>query len=125
MNRRSQIIKWYFNSWLEKDISVLDDVFESNAVYIESFGPAYRNLSDIKNWFSDWNAKYNVIRWDIRNFFHDGDTCICEWYFECDCNEVEGFDGVSVIVFNDKNKIVSLKEFQCKTPNYFPYENRS
>ncbi len=47
---------------------------------------------------------------------------VAEWYFECDYNhEIGGFDGVSIIEFNDDMKIVNLKEFQSKAEHYFPY----
>ncbi len=36
---------------------------------------------------------------------------VAEWYFECDYNhEIGGFDGVSIIEFNDDMKIVNLKK---------------
>ena len=37
--------------------------------------------------------------------------------------EEGGFDGVSLIEFDNAGKIVSLKEFQSKAEHIFPYEN--
>ena len=35
----------------------------------------------------------------------------------------EEFDGVSLVEWNDENKIISLKEFVCNINNYDPYNN--
>lgn len=95
---RESIIKNCFNSWIIKDISMFRNSFADNAVYIESCGPAYRNIVHIETWFRDWNVNNSVLVWDIISFFHSEDICICEWYFECKCNvNVDGFNGVSVI----------------------------
>lgn len=122
MKVREKIVEGYFRSWLTKDISVLEKTFAINAVYIESWGPAYDNLIDIGKWFKDWNDHNNVLQWDIKQFLHQGNTCVCVWYFQCECGgNVDGFDGVSIIDFDDNNKIILLREFQSKTPNYYPY----
>ncbi len=34
---------------------------------------------------------------------------------------IDGFDGVSIIEFNDDNKIASVKEFQSKHEHEYPY----
>ena len=69
-----------------------------------------------------WNKSGRVLKWDIKNFIHQGMFTVAEWYFECDYNhEIGGFDGVSIIEFNDDMKIVNLKEFQSKAEHYFPY----
>ncbi|MDE7307882.1 MAG: hypothetical protein K2N61_04335 [Lachnospiraceae bacterium] len=50
-----------------------------------------------------------------------------EWYFKNTVNggKVEEFDGMSLIVWNEQNKICSLKEFGCNINNYDPYQNGS
>ena len=124
MVKRELAIKNCFHSWIIKDISIFRSVFADNAVYIESWGPAYRNIKQITAWFTDWNRENYVLKWDIKEFFHIDDTCICEWYFECKCDgNVDGFNGVSIITFDEQDKIVLLKEFQSKTPNNYPYGN--
>jgi len=63
------------------------------------------------------------LEWNIKKFFHIEDTCICEWYFKCECGgNIDGFNGVSIITFDEDDKIVLLKEFQSKTPNNYPYD---
>jgi len=120
---RERIIAGYFNSWIAKDSAILEKTFSPNVTYIESWGPAYKNKSQILTWFKDWNRENTVLEWSIKTFYHSGNECICEWYFECECDgNVDGFNGVSVITFNDKNEIILLKEFQSKTPNVYPYD---
>jgi len=123
LDKRELVIKNCFNSWIIKDVSAFRDSFDDNAVYIESWGPAYRNKDHIITWFIDWNKENRVLEWNIKEFFHAKNICICEWYFNCECDGViDGFNGVSVITFNEENKIVLLKEFQSKSPNNYPYE---
>ena len=123
MNIRENIITDYFNSWVQKDASILDETFSPNVIYIESWGPAYKGIEQVKAWFTGWNKENTVIAWDIKEFLHDGSTSICEWYFKCDCDgNIDGFNGVSIIVFDKSNKIELLKEFQSKIPNNYPYE---
>ncbi|MCL2386841.1 MAG: nuclear transport factor 2 family protein [Defluviitaleaceae bacterium] len=123
MKRREKIITDYFTSWVRKDSAVIENIFSLEAVYIESWRPAYRNLAEIKKWFSEWNENNTVLQWDIIGFLHQGDICVCEWYFKCECdNNISGFNGVSIVEFDINEKIISLKEFQSKHPNYYPYE---
>ncbi|PLT10637.1 hypothetical protein CYJ79_09280, partial [Lactobacillus crispatus] len=35
--------------------------------------------------------------------------------------KISEFDGVSIIDFNDQNKIISVKEYQSKSQHYYPY----
>ena len=123
METREIIVTNYFKSWLTKDASVLEKTFAIDAVYIESWGPAYKSLHHIQKWFTKWNKHNVVLQWSIKRFFHQGNVCVCEWYFQCDCRgKVSDFDGVSLIEFDKNNKISMLKEFQSKIPNRYPYE---
>ena len=119
---RERVITGYFNSWIDKDSSVVEDTFSSDAVYVESWGPAYRGKAHILAWFADWNKENTVLDWSIKAFYHTDNESICEWYFKCNCGgNVDGFNGVSVIEFDNNGKITLLKEFQSKFPNYYPY----
>ncbi|MCL2856450.1 MAG: nuclear transport factor 2 family protein [Oscillospiraceae bacterium] len=122
MESREQTIRDCLGSWVAKDAALLGDCFAFDAIYVESWGPAYRNLEQIMAWFTDWNKENHVLKWNIKQFLHVGDTCVCEWYFEYNCGgNIDGFNGVSLITFDDLGKIVLLKEFQSKTPNHYPY----
>lgn len=121
MEYREIIIKEYFDSWIRKDDSVLEMVFAINAKYIESYGPAYDGLIQIQKWFKDWQEQGSVLIWNINKFVHSGEDCVCDWYFQCEYDgKVDGFNGVSWIKFNDENKIIEIREYQSKLPNYFP-----
>ena len=123
MNKREQIIKNYFQSWLEKNDVILAATFDTEIIYCECYGPEYQGLYSVKRWFKDWNKQGTVIEWDIKQFVHQASMTVVEWYFKC---EYEGnigeFDGVSMIEFNDDNYIICLKEFQSKIPHYYPYK---
>lgn len=123
MENRETIITEYFNSWINRDSSVLDKVFVADARYIECYGPAYEGLVQIQRWFKDWHEHGGcALTWKIDKFVHSGEYSICDWYFECEYDgKIDGFNGVSWIKFNDENKIIELKEYQSKVPNYFPY----
>lgn len=122
---REQIIRGYFRSWLLQDGSKLGDYFSDNIIYTECYGPRYCGLAQLRRWFSDWNQSGKVLKWDIKQFIHQGNISVVEWYFEClyDANQ-DGFDGVSIVLFDSDNKITTLKEFQSKAQHHFPYEQR-
>jgi len=123
MNKREKIIDEVFTSWLKKDIEAFLKHFSQEVLYIESWGPAYNNKEQIKSWFTDWNKNSTVLEWNIKEFFHIGEVCLCEWYFKCESNgDIIDFDGVSVVKFDENDAIVYLKEYQSKVPNYYPYE---
>jgi hypothetical protein len=124
MNIREQIIKKYFKSWLENNCSVLKDIFDLNVTYSECYGPEYHGIDTVTTWFKEWNKRGKVLAWDIKQFIHQGNITVVEWYFKCRYDgEIEEFDGVSLIESNGDNYIVSLKEFQSKIPHYYPYSN--
>ncbi|QTL97868.1 nuclear transport factor 2 family protein [Iocasia frigidifontis] len=122
MIKKEECIKRYFNMWLSKDGSCLNEIFEFNVVYSECYGPEYRGIRQIIQWFDDWNERGTVIRWDIKQFIHQMNQTAVEWYFECEfAGQISRFDGVSIIVFNDNGKIIDIKEFQSKAEHEFPY----
>jgi SnoaL-like polyketide cyclase. len=123
MGIRKEIIKKYFNAWVQNDVSELEDIFDVNVVYTECYGPEYHGIKQILQWFSDWQRKGKVIEWNIRHFICEDDKVVVEWYFQCNYeNNIDGFDGVSIITFNKENKIITLKEFQSKATHVYPYE---
>ncbi|WNS45019.1 nuclear transport factor 2 family protein [Paenibacillus sp. MMS20-IR301] len=122
MKEREQIIADYFESWIYKNKPVLAKTFAPDIIYTECYGPEYHGLAAIEQWFDDWNTKGTVLCWEIKQFIHQGSSTAVEWYFQCEYeSEIGDFDGVSLIEFNAGNRIVRLKEFQSKTPHYYPY----
>lgn len=84
-----------------------------------------KNVETVKYWFEEWNTRGKVIVWDIKQFFHKENQTIVEWHFKDNMSngDIEEFDGISLIVWNENNKIKLLKEFGCNINNYNPYQN--
>lgn len=122
VEREIKIREW-FDMWIENRSEGIENIFEENAVYIESWGPKYEGISAIRHWFEEWNTRGRVNVWDIKQFFHKENQTIVEWYF---CNKMnygkeEKFDGLSLIEWKN-DKICFLKEYGCNINNYNPYE---
>lgn len=121
MNKK-QIIRDYFQAWLKPNIEVIKSIFDKNATYSECYGPIYRNKKEIISWFEKWNKQGKVIAWPIEKILINENTCIVEWHFKCNYQKkISEFDGVSIIDFNDQNKIILVKEYQSKSQHYYPY----
>ena len=123
MNEREEIIRLWFDMWLQKKDLGISEMFADNSVYIESWGPEYHGSAKIKLWFDEWNTRGKVLVWDIKQFFHKENQTIVEWYFKNKMNNgnIEEFDGISLIVWTENNKIMELKEFGCNLNTYNPY----
>lgn len=120
---KADIIKKYFQAWINKDIQSVKQIFSENALYSECYGPEYHGLLQILKWFEDWNNRGQVLEWTIKRTFEQNQTLIAEWYFKCDYDGVvDGFDGVTIADFDDDMKIYKLCEFQSKAEHYYPYE---
>ena len=118
-----ETIKRYLKTWLDRDASVLDEVFSDDAVYTECYGPQYHGLKQIHQWFKDWNKTGTVLEWAIRRMIEKDNMIVVEWYFKCDCNShVSGFDGVTIAEFDDDKKIKRLSEYQSKADHVYPYD---
>jgi len=115
MNNRELIIKQYFESWIKKDISIIEKYFSENIKYVECYGPEYNGIDQIRQWFNNWNNGNSVLKWDIKRFIENKNIMAVEWFFECEYNrEMISFDGVSIIEFDEDGKITGVKEFQAK-----------
>ena len=115
-------VRGYFQAWLEHDLEAVKEIFAENVVYSECYGPEYRGLSQIIRWFTEWNERGRVLEWRIKRALQENKTLVAEWYFQCRYEGViDGFDGVSIVDFDDEMKIVKLREFQSKAEHYFPY----
>lgn len=122
---RSEIIGQYFRSWIAKDRSVIDTHFSATIEYVECYGPVYRGLAQMRQWFDDWNEKGSVLEWRIDRVSAVDRRCFVEWFFRCDYEGSIGqFDGVSVIEFDAENKISLIKEYQSKHEHHLPYGGR-
>lgn len=45
--QNEDIIKCYFQSWIDKDITVISQVFSEEIIYSECYGPEYQGLSQV------------------------------------------------------------------------------
>ncbi|MFI3213415.1 MAG: nuclear transport factor 2 family protein [Eubacteriales bacterium] len=120
--KKEQIIKEYFRMWVERDFSKIADIFNENIYYSECYGPEYFHLSEIYLWIEDMLKKQKVLEWTIKQFIHSEDTTTVEWFFKEQQGEIiNGFDGVSLIQFNEDGKISIIKEFESKAEHIAPY----
>lgn len=120
--RESKIRQW-FSMWLCKQDTGIEELFAPGAVYIESWGPEYHGNIKIKLWFDEWNSRGTVERWDIRQYFHKEDQTMVEWVFRCAMTDgnIQSFDGLSLIRWNEAGQICFLQEFGCNENRYDPY----
>jgi len=125
MKKREKIIRLWFDMWLQQKDLGIDNIFEENIIYIESWSPRYENRETVKHWFNEWNTRGKVLNWNIKQFFHKDNQTIVEWYFKNIMNggKIEEFDGISLIKWSNNNKIEFLKEFSCNINNYNPYKD--
>lgn len=114
-------IREYFSCWIENTPATLEKIFSDDIIYSECYGPEYRGIGQVKQWFEDWNKKGRVLEWTIKSFLHQGNRTAVEWYFRCDYDGEAGFDGMSLMEFAEDGRIRSLKEFQSKAEHEFPY----
>ena len=120
--KMEQIIKRYFDCWLNNDANDLSDIFAENIVYCECYGAEYHGLKEIIQWFQDWNQRGKVIQWDIKQIMCVEHKAIVEWYFACVYDqESSQFDGVTIAEFDENHKIANLKEFESKHEHFYPY----
>ena len=56
-----EIIRKYFQCWLDKDIDTVKGIFIDDIIYSECYGPVYKGIGQIIRWFEDWNQKGTVI----------------------------------------------------------------
>ena len=52
--KREQIIQLWFDMWLKAVDLGISDIFSTDAVYTESWGPEYRGAAAIRHWFEEW-----------------------------------------------------------------------
>lgn len=122
MRERERLIAAYFAGWLHGDAGCLDECFAPEIVYGESDGAEYRGLVQLKRWFAGWQPHGAVLAWDIRRYVHQQDTTAVEWFFACRYDGVvSAFDGVSMVDFDSRGKIIQLREFAAQAERRFPF----
>lgn len=125
MRERESAVRLWFEMWLRRQDLGIDAVFAEDVVYTESWGPEYKGRAAVKHWFREWNARGQVVVWEIKQFFHRDSQTVVEWHFKDEMADggTDEFDGVSLIVWAPDGRIQSLKEFGCNTDRYDPYRD--
>ena len=128
MNEREKIIRLWFDMWIKKADLGIDNIFTDDVVYTESWSPKYENRKTVKHWFDEWNTRGSVLVWEIKQFFHQGNQTIVEWYFKSKMNNgnVEEFDGMEIGYSADRRKRQSASQKERKTdvPSFIQYSAR-
>ena len=122
---REQKIQQWFSMWLTRTDTGIEQIFSEDALYVESWGPQYRDAGEIKRWFEEWNTRGKVLEWNILQYFHRENQTVVRWYFKNQMQDgkQEAFDGMSLIEWNPQGQICFLQEFGCNENRYDPYEN--
>ena len=131
MNRESaeRLIRQYFQSWLEQDLTLFLSTLSPNIKVLECYGPVYRGTEEVRQWFADWHTKDGkgkVTRWEIFKILYDETQNIAavEWDFECIyAGDLGSFLGASLFHF-DQTRIERIQEYKMEKEQYRPYENQ-
>jgi hypothetical protein len=128
MNRSTAeaLIKHYFQSWLQQDLSLFLSTLSPNSKVVECYGPIYCGLEELRQWFVNWHTgdgKGKVTHWDILHILYDEtqEMAAVEWDFECVYEGKTGsFLGASLFHF-DGAKIDRIQEYKMEKEQYRPY----
>ena len=121
------LIRQYFQSLLQQDISLFLSTLSPGIRIVECYGPAYHGLEEAQRWFHHWHTrpeKGRVTRWDILELIYDAqqERAAVEWDFECVYDgKVGSFLGASLFGFDDA-KITSIREYKMEKEQYRPYQ---
>jgi hypothetical protein len=68
------LIRQYFQSWLQQDLSLFLSTLSPGIRIVECYGPAYQGIEESQRWFNHWHTrpeKGRVTRWDILELIYD------------------------------------------------------
>ena len=127
IQQREAAVSLWFQMWLKQQNLGIQELFSSDATYIESWGPRYEGAEQIQHWFCEWNTRGRVLNWDIRQMLHDVGSTAVLWYFRCRMKDgvEQRFEGMSLVRWSAEGKIVFLQEFGCNLNQYNPYQNQA
>lgn len=120
MKEREQIIRLWFDMWLQQKNLGIDDIFEENVIYVERWSPKYENRDTVKHWFNEWNTRGKVLKWDIKQYFHKDNQTIVEWYFKNTMNNgkinvIVNVPGMIVLGNPENNSIIFISTCRIDT----------
>ena len=117
VQEREKKIRDWFEAWLSRDDFCIDTVFSENIIYRESYGPVYIGINQLHRWYKEWNTEGTVLKWEIHDILHNESTTAISWRFTCRMNSKNhdsSFDGMSLIRWDQNDRIVELTEYACK-----------
>ena len=117
------LIQNYLDGWKQLDLSLALLPLSENCVIIESHGPTYRGVEEVKRWIDCWiKTGAKVVRWDLRSFYflQKENTAFCEWDFHCVAKKKDYvLMGASLVQFSG-DKIKKIHEY-CMTHKPYPW----
>lgn len=72
---QERAIRSWFSMWLEGKAGDLTALFTPDVQYIESWGPEYRGVSQVRHWFQEWNTRGRVLVWELGAPARRGPLC--------------------------------------------------
>lgn len=111
------LIQSYIDGWINGNLESIVSTLCEDCVIIESHGPRYTGLENIKGWVNDWFVDNNrVNRWKVSSFCFTDENAFFEWSFNCSFeNKIYDFEGASLVTFRD-SKIFSINEYRRTEP---------
>ncbi|QNQ81294.1 hypothetical protein [Lactobacillus sp. PV034] len=121
---RERLIMMWVSSWKEKNAEGFETVFASDIHYIRSWGPEYYGLLELKYWFNERNDRSTILEWDVDCFFHGENETITHWFLKDQPQHktIKLIEGVSLIKWDDNNKIIYVQDFISNTHRSDPYK---
>lgn len=119
---KTEFVQAYYDLWMGKNNSSIEDFFTEDAVYVEAYGPEHLGQEALKRWFADWTGKAKVLQWRIMESVETETTVWVKWFFSF---QYEGqhkcCDGVSIAEFAEDGRIETMMEYQSEHEHYHPY----
>lgn len=120
---REAAIRKYFECWVLRDGTEMDNILAQDAECVECDGSEYHGRDQIERNFAQWIKDAIARRWNALSFFHDSDETAVRWYFESLKNgALDCMDGVSLVRFNENGKIISMQEYRMEHERQSPYD---
>ena len=116
-----ELIRLYIEGWKQNNLKMIISALKEDCIVIESHGPTYHGINDIKKWFNFWTeAGSKVLKWNIISLFfcEKEQVAFCEWDFSCLSNETQyDLPGISIVKFSDQ-KISFIHEYRMTQTAY-------
>lgn len=119
-SKAQKLIDTYIEGWKMGDDEIVCRALTKDCLIIESHGPTYNGVGDVKKWVNRWiKEKHKVDKWDIISFLLKGNVAVFEWQFTFSSSGAtpRTIDGMSIVKFTG-NKIAYLREYRTTKPLY-------